>query len=221
MPVRSPTPRLRRLLLGAAAAVLVTVGVSACDDGGEQPAADRSAPATPTSTGTPLASLDTSRMSVARASFCDRVAPTAVEAAVDSRQYDDTSYSNGDHARLTSGLSDVAHEYSCAWTAPDGTQARAWVFAPPVTPSQARRLSRAELRPGCTRASTDAAFGSRSVATSCGHQATGAGRGLGYHGLFGDAWLSCTLTAPKGKAPDDLPERADHWCAAVLRAASA
>jgi len=221
--VRVPSPHsdLRRLLPAAAVAVLALVSVSSCDRGDDPSSSAPSAPATPTATATPLASLDTSRVSVVRASFCDRVAPTAVESAVDSHQYDDASYANGDHAQVAAGVRDVAHEYSCTWTAPDGTQARAWVFAPPVTPVEARRLVKAELRPGCTRAPSDGGFGSTSVATSCGRRVSGAGAELGHHGLFGDAWLSCTLTAPRGPEPADLAERADHWCAAVVQAATA
>jgi hypothetical protein len=220
--VPSPASDARRLLPAAVLAVLVLVGIGSCDLGGSgSPPRSPSAAPTPTTSSTPLAQMDTSQVIVARAGFCDRVSPTAVEAAVGSHEYDDTSYSNGDRARLAGGLSDVAHEYSCTWTAQDGSRAQAWVFAPPVTPVQARHLVRGELRPGCSRADTSAGFGAPSVATSCAGRVSGAGTELGYHGLFGDAWLSCTLTAPKGPAPDDLPQRADHWCAAVLQAASA
>jgi len=221
--VRVPSPHsdLRRLLPAAAVAVLALVSVSSCDRGDDPSSSAPSAPATPTATATPLASLDTSRVSVVRASFCDRVAPTAVESAVDSHQYDDASYANGDHAQVAAGVRDVAHEYSCTWTAPDGTRARAWVFAPPVTPAQARALAKAPLGPGCRGTHGGARFGAPSVSVSCGPKATGAGTELGHQGLFGDAWLSCTLTAPKGPAPADLAQRADRWCAAVVQAASA
>ena len=37
-----------------------------------------------------------------------------------------------------------------------------------------------------------------------------------YHGLFGDAWLSCSLSARA--AVDDLAERTDRWCATVVQA---
>ena len=40
-----------------------------------------------------------------------------------------------------------------------------------------------------------------------------------YRGLFGDAWLSCSVE-PAG--PDDgLVERTGRWCVTVLQAASA
>jgi hypothetical protein len=114
-------------------------------------------------------------------------------------------------------VKDVAHEFGCAWTAADGAVARAWVFAPPVTRARAHALRDAELRPRCTVAK-GTQFGTPSVATRC---RTAEGSEQGYFGLFGDAWLSCTLTLPGADASTDQPERTSHWCAAVLLAASA
>jgi hypothetical protein len=60
------------------------------------------------------------------------------------------------------------------------------------------------------------AFGSPSVAVGCR-----AGRTLtaAYHGLFGDAWLSCSLAVPVGGAARaDLVDRAGRWCVAVAAA---
>ncbi|NYD42759.1 hypothetical protein [Nocardioides panaciterrulae] len=209
---------LRRLLPAVALAALAFVGVTSCDHGDD---AGAPAPrATPTEVGTPLASLATDRLVVARAPFCDAVAPTAVEAALDSHVYDDASYGNGDRARLARGVTDVAHEYGCSWRTSDGVVAKAWVFAPPVTRAQGRRLAHAQLRPGCSAIKAGAGFGAPSVATSCGPRATGKGTELGYFGLFGDAWLGCTLGTTAATEPPDLVERADRWCAAVAQAAS-
>ena len=220
--VPSPPRTVRRLLPAAAIAVLALVGISSCDHGGDHSPAGRSGACDPHLDGAPRwPPLDTSRLSVARASFCDRVAPTAVEAALAGHGYDDTSYDNGDRARL--------RPVSATWrtsTAARGPRATAPRPGPgssrPRSPPRRRAsLARAELRPGCTRTTAEAGFGLASVATTCGRRVSGAGTELGYHGLFGDAWLSCTLTAPRGPEPADLADRADHWCAAVAQAASA
>ena len=39
-----------------------------------------------------------------------------------------------------------------------------------------------------------------------------------YRGLFGDAWLACSLTAPGER--DAVLEKAGAWCVAAARAAS-
>jgi len=47
------------------------------------------------------------------------------------------------------------------------------------------------------------------------------------HGLFGDAWLSCSLTQPSrgpggpARAGGSLVHRAEQWCVNVALAASA
>ena len=64
---------------------------------------------------------------------------------------------------------DVAHEYGCTFEAADGTIARAWLFAPPVTPARARHLVKAAARrPGLPRRSPRTpGFGQQSVAVVC------------------------------------------------------
>jgi hypothetical protein len=47
----------------------------------------------------------------------------------------------------------------------------------------------------------------------CGDEVT-------FHGLFGDAWLSCSLSAV-GADQDGLVDRTGRWCVAVAQAASA
>src|SRR3712207_8782988 len=56
-----------------------------------------------------------------------------------------TSYGNGDRAKVTRGVRDVAHEYSCTFRRGART-ARAWVFVPPLTPREARELDRKSTR---------------------------------------------------------------------------
>jgi hypothetical protein len=109
----------------------------------------------------------------------------------------------------------VAHEYGCRWSAADGTTAQGWVFAPPVTPGQAERLRRAAAKADGCRAVPDAPrFGSRSVAVRCDDGTTA------FHGLFGDAWLSCSVTV-RGSASGDAVERTGRWCVSVAQAAAA
>jgi hypothetical protein len=111
-------------------------------------------------------------------------------------------------------VSDVAHEFGCSWSAADGGEARGWVFAPPVTAAQARRLVRTAARTtGCTELPDAAVFGTPSVAVTC---TDGATQTVSYRGLFGDAWLACSLQGVGPVDPVELAERADRWCATVV-----
>ncbi|MBI2243920.1 MAG: hypothetical protein HYU55_08245 [Nocardioides sp.] len=181
---------------------------------------DAPEPRPPLDSAAPLAELATDTMTVAREDFCARVAPAAVEEALRAAPADEHAWANGERAALAPGLTDVAHEYGCRWSA-DGTTVRAWVFAPPVTAGQAEDLRRAATRPeGCDPVAGAPRFGSRGVAVRC---SGGAGGVTAFHGLFGDAWLSCSVEtsgaepAPPGEALD----RASGWCATVLQAAAA
>ena len=161
-----------------------------------------------------LASADTTTMTVRRAAFCDALtasAPAALGSAVASR----TSWKPGDRTRLAPHVKDVADEYGCSWTSASGAEARAWVFAPPVTTSEATGLVKPAK--GCTAIDGAPAFGSPSGASVCGK----ATRTATYHGLFGDAWLSCSVGLPKASADQAaLLDRAGKWCVAVAKAAS-
>ncbi len=143
------------------------------------------------------------------------------EAAVEALEGDPQStksYDNGERARLSTDVSDVAHEFGCAWLTPDAT-ARAWVFAPPVTRHSARVLAR-EVRtePGCRTVSGAPEFGKPSAALVC---EVGSEVEVSYRGLFGDAWLTCTLSGPLGSPREELTDRAGRWCVAVVEAARA
>ena len=239
---RRATPRRSRLrsALAVVAVVLVltlaVIGLGIALGGSEDPAPQASPTPTPSPSGTPLTDVDTRVVAVARQSFCAAVAPESVvralgevpgrqsgadsgdaSAAVTSRTWD-----NGQAVRLESGLEDVAHEYGCAWRAPGGRVARAWVFTPPVTPGEARTLSRtAADGSGCETVQGAAAYGAGSVSLSC----TGDGsRTRSWRGLFGDGWLTCELSEPTDPRPAltpdvALPDRASDWCSAVLDAA--
>lgn len=177
---------------------------------------DAPAPGSPAPEKLPgLAEYDATGVAVARSPFCDRIPAQAVRDALGDAAEESTAYGNGEPAELTDGVTDVAHEFGCSFRAANGMTARAWLFAPPVTPGRARLLVKESLGEGCSVAE-DIDFGSPSVATRCG------GDGEieeGYRGLFGDAWLSCTLGSTGREQPDDLTERTDRWCVQVLEAA--
>jgi hypothetical protein len=210
----NPMSDVRRLAAATVVAAVCLLGIGSCQ-GDEEPAPS----AAPSPSSTPLAELDTAALVVRRDSFCPDVDPDALEEALGGDPDASTSYDNGEPARLTRTVEDVAHEFDCTWQRAGGTVARAWVFAPPVTAGRARALVReAQTVPGCTPVPDASAFGSPSVAVGCR-----AGRTLtaAYHGLFGDAWLSCSLAVPVGGAARaDLVDRAGRWCVAVATAAS-
>ncbi|MCB0897180.1 MAG: hypothetical protein H6529_11330 [Nocardioides sp.] len=192
-----------------AAAVLAALVLTAtgCSGGSDEPAP---APSTPTPT--PLSELDARGLDVARTSFCAQVAPAAVEDALGGASDSSDEWVNGDRARLADGVTDVAHEFGCRWVAADGTTATGWVFAPPVTPKRAEELRTAAAKAsGCRPVAAAPPYGAHSVAVRCEDGTTA------FHGLFGDAWLSCSLRIrPAGDA--DL-DRVGRWCATVAQAA--
>lgn len=200
----------RRVAAGAVAAAVLLAG---CTTGssGPPPSPDD----TPAAEPTPLESYDVEGVAVLRSPFCDRVSPTGIEHALDSAAASHRDYGNGDRVRLPDGTRAIAHEYGCEWTGTDGVTARAWVFVPPVTRARARRLVDEALSGRCSRTGTGG-FGTPSVATRC---RTDEGVQRSWRGLFGDAWLVCTLT---GADPADVREvRTSEWCVSVLDAARA
>jgi hypothetical protein len=124
---------------------------------------------------------------------------------------------NGQRAALAPGVSDVAHEFGCRWAGRRGAAASAWVFAPPVTRGEARRLRADALAvPGCRAVPGVPRFGRPTVAVRCtDHGATT----VALHGLFGDAWLSCSVTAPT-RSSTGLVDRSEQWCVSVALAAA-
>jgi hypothetical protein len=219
-------PMRRTFLATVLAAALVTAagGCSRDDTGGAGRPETRSAAssgAAPSAAGTPLVELATDTIAIARQRFCSRLTPEEVEGALGAAAASSEEWANGERVRLAPGVLDVAHEYGCGWTAADRTAVRAWVFAPPVTPGRAAVLRRTAARSsGCRPVEDAPRFGTRSVAVIC---RTRGGLVGAFHGLFGDAWLSCSVGGPGGAAPLDraaLLDRAGRWCAAVVVAAS-
>ncbi len=160
-----------------------------------------------------LASYDTTGVNVVRGPFCDRVSPTGIEHALGDVPADSEEWTNGDVQRLPDGTRDRVQEFGCRWTAADGTQASAWVFAPPVTRPQARDLVRDAVGERCVATQGDE-YGTPSVAVRC---TKGGVTEDSLRGLFGDAWLTCTLATRD--EPIDLPERTSEWCVQVVEAA--
>lgn len=204
-------PTVLRALLLAALLTLVPIGigVAMADD----PTASRPAP--PAYEGTALADLDTSAVVVRRAPFCDRINPAAVREAIgDGARL--TDYGNGETAALPGGA-DVAHEFGCVFTATgdSGGTARAWVFAPPVTAAEAAALAKEPTGPGCAVQPAAPAYGGPSVAELC---RSAKGSTATFRGLFGDAWLSCSLTLPGRPEAATLLDTAGTWCVAVAQA---
>jgi hypothetical protein len=199
-----------------AAAVAVGIELHGAGADGGEGSREPSASAPP---GTPLSAYDTSLVVVDRSAFCSGLLATDVTAALGGEPETSSSYGNGQRGLLTGKVEDVAHEYSCTWVGSDGAVARAWVFAPPVTPDEARTLASAASRErGCRALPDPAAFGSPTAAITC---TGGGGQRVSFRGLFGDAWLACSLSAPSAEPDRDaLVDRTGRWCVAVARAAS-
>lgn len=188
---------------------LVPVGIGVGVAGDRTPA-----PEVASYQGTDLADFDSATAVVRRAPFCSAVPGEGVSEALGGAG-ELAEYGNGQQADpLPQG--DVAHEYGCVWTTATG-DARAWVFAPPVTGARAQEIVRAAPTKGCAATPGAPAFGTPSVALLC---TAGTTRTASYRGLFGDAWLSCSLTQPVAVPPAELVARAGRWCVAVAQAAS-
>ncbi|WP_139977749.1 hypothetical protein [Nocardioides litoris] len=211
--------RVRTALLALVAVVVVVVAAAvAWPDLDGEPASEEAPSPTPTTApDLGLADVDTSTTAIARAAFCDRVAPEAVTAALGAEPTGATSYADGDRAAVVGRVSDIAHEFSCTWTA-GTTIARAWVFAPPVTRTTATALARQAAREeGCTRVAGAPALGSPTAALVC---RPGPARvQASFRGLLGDAWLTCSVAGPL--EPTEAAQRADRWCVDVLGAVRA
>lgn len=204
------------LLLLAASVVSVTIValVVVLDPSGGEPDPARDE----TFATTPLRDLDTTGLAVARAGFCAAVDPREVSAALGGDATSSSGYDNGDEVGLPDGSTDVAHEFGCSWSLDDGSEARAWVFAPPVDGERAARLLAEARRSGCAVLGEEPAYGEPSIALLCHDEAPLTF--VSYRGLFGDAWVTCELGEEPREAIDAFVARVGAWCGAVARAAS-
>ena len=174
----------------------------------------------PVGTSAPLSSLDTGGLTILRTGFCDGVADSAVTEALQAEPDQESSYANGDRVQLTAEVRDRAHEHGCQWSA-NGVTASGWVFAPPVPRVTADLLlRRARDAKGCEPIPDAPAYGEPSLGLVC----TGRlGEEVSFRGLFGDAWLVCSLRfadVSAGQSRDEAVDRTGRWCVAVARAAS-
>lgn len=216
-----PSSRQRRHRVAAATAAVLLVGLTACSGDDEPEETEPTAAPPPV-----LADLDTTALVVERAAFCDDVDPAAVTAALGAASgsgegsgAEAAPYSSGDAVDLGSGEEQLLHELGCRWSdgAAEPTRAAAWVFVPPVPPADAEQYVAATPTDGCN-ALEGPAFGAPTLALACALEGA---TEVSFRGLFGDAWLTCTLTAPTTAASaEELVERAGAWCAAVAVAAS-
>ncbi len=165
-----------------------------------------------------LEDVDTTSLVVPRAPFCDRVDRTAVARALGDEAAEGAAHRSGERIRITDDVADVVHEFGCRWSLGDAL-AEAWVFAPPVTRKRARALVRDTLGAARCRGQVEApAFGNPTA--SCLWSPTGGQSTMRLAGLFGDAWLACSLRLA-ATPRQEVVARTTQWCAAVARSAAA
>jgi hypothetical protein len=197
---------LRRTL----APLALLAAVAACSRGSDGGGDRETAP-------TPIDAWGPDRVTLARGPFCDLVPDSAVERAL-GEEVTTAHYGNGETAAVTDGVRDVAHEFGCGYVAPGGETARAWLFAPPVTPAQANAVVEGVRRTRGCRLVTGHDFGDPGTGSVC--VSTGRTRAA-YRGLFGDAWFSCELAQGGAAAPAarrQLLQDAGEWCVSVVEA---
>ncbi len=199
----------RRPSSGLALTVVLVAGLSAGCTEPDDPAEE------PTPSSSALADIDLTGVVASRAAFCDDLDPEGVEELLGGEPSKTTSYDAGQRAELTSGLRDVANEYSCYYERGSGTTlqtARAWIFAQPVSAGQAQEWVRERERDERCEVDGELTFGDPGLVQSCAQESR---RRVTAVGLFGDAWVTCQATASKSTEADELLEAAQRWCAQV------
>ena len=203
---RRRSGRARVVLPGAAPVALLAVLLAGC--------AGKDEDKTPEAQPTPISSLNTTAMDVARIDFCPLVPDEAVSDALDGEPDSDAAYGNGDKTSVPGVGSDVVHEIGCSWSKDDGTTARAWVFARPVTPAFARTVVASARKAAGCRVVTGPAFGKPSATQVC--RAKGGVERVRHAGLFGQTWLTCEVSAAAPRS--EVRARTDRWCVQVVNA---
>jgi len=162
----------------------------------------------------PETDVDLSALPIARAAFCDRLDAGDVADALDGPVAATRDYGSGERVLLEPGLRDVSHEFGCSYAAANGARARVWVFAEPVARRVATAIARAARGgQGCRSLGASPTFGRPSAHTVC--PASRTGRAVTLRGLFGDAWLTCQVSAPASVPRAALVRRSDRWCVRV------
>jgi hypothetical protein len=190
-------------LVAAATAVVLCLLLAGCS--GDNKAAPKPSP-------TPIANLNSVAMKVPRIEFCPLVPHSAISDALGGKPGSQSTYGNGDEEELPGVGKDVVHEIGCSWTGKDGTTARAWVFARPITAAFAHTVIASDnVSPGC-RTVPGPAYGQPATTQLC-RLPSGEQR-VRHSGLFGQTWLSCELAAT-GLDQAVLRTRTDRWCVEV------
>ena len=202
----------RPLMTGLLVTALVGLAGSGC--GSDDPETTASDPASSSTTASTEPSDQASPTPTgARADFCAQIPAAKVRSAIDGESVYDESWQPGQPADLVGGAHENGAEYGFTWTAKDGTTVTAWMFARPVTAAEAAQLVRKD-GPGCARRQAPQ-YGDPSSTVQCINDDDTVTRS---QGLFGDAWIGCSLQTPG--ILKDL-DRANAWCATVRGAAVA
>jgi hypothetical protein len=217
---RAQAPTRGPLLLAVVAVVALVVTAAALVLGPTDDAPDHPVAATPGPSPTPSAraSLDLGNLPVARTLACGTLEGPDLTMALGGTTTGRTSYVSGDRVELAPGVTDTAHEDLCGFESARA-EAKVWVFAAPVSTTQARRLVRdARGTPRCAFPKAATGFGSPGVTSVC---TRGDRQVATLRGLFGDAWLSCELGLTGSPGADVVRVRAERWCAQVAVALGA
>lgn len=228
LPARSTPIVRRRLRAGTVGLVTVAVLVAGCtadpQDAGQAPS-----PATSGAAG--AAHLDLSDLPIPRGDACDLLAQEDLEQALGSPVTTTGHYGNGEEFEVAPGRLDISHEHGCVFEAADGTTARTWIFARPVTRSEARALVRQAHRGRDCAFPESIRFGTPALTSVC--EVTGPAGGAAtvrarLEGLFGGTWMGCEVSEPlldgatapsaAGTPPPraDVVQRAEQWCTEVV-----
>jgi hypothetical protein len=201
---------LLRSLLALLVTIATALSAAGCS-GDDEP--ERKVEVNPT----PIDTFVSDAVQVSRASFCSRIAAEAVTAAI-GEVASTRHYGNGERARVTGRVRDVAHEYNCTFVGTSGDVARAWIFVPRVTRAQARALVRDVRRSRGCRLLDGHSFGSPGTGSICTH---GGRREAAYRGLFVDAWLTCSVTdgGREKLSEKALLTKVGNWCVQAATAA--
>jgi hypothetical protein len=169
---------------------------------------------------TRLDRVDLSDLPVSRGPFCDVLDQRHVEDALGAPVAGTAHYDSGARVRMSAAVWDLSHEWGCTFRAASGAQARAWVFAEPVSAGVARGIVRdARAGRGCRPVAAAPAFGAPTDAARC--PIARGGRSVTLRGLFGDAWLTCQLSTPRSESEPETVRRAEQWCVRVATAMGA
>lgn len=199
---------LAAVLAGVLVVGLVAVWVLVTRSSGDDPQPPAAAPST--------AAVDLAALGVERTAFCDRLEDTDVPDALDAPVTASGEYRSGERVRLAAGVTDVSHEFGCTFAAASGARARVWVFAEPVSGSEAARIGRGVRREaGCRALESRPAFGRSPAGTVC-RVATPPRQRATLRGRFGDAWVSCQLTGSSSEPRAEVVRRAEQWCVRVV-----